>query len=280
MAIAGCEIRAMIPADLDVVSETTLSGGFGDRREFFSAAILLSSARPIVAVLGARIVGTGLATIHGPAGWVGVIFVVPELRRRGIGTELTRAACSILEAAGCESLVLVATDLGRPTYDRLGFREQTRYHMFGAEPLSAAPTPPPGTLLKPVQPADLDALFALDRRATGEDRRPLIERYAANGWLLDRGGAVAGFLLPTVRGNSALVAPESRDAACLLDLHRHLTPAGGRAWAGLLSENETGRRSLAEMGWLEWRSFPRMVRGPDLDWQPSLIWGQFNHAMG
>jgi GNAT superfamily N-acetyltransferase len=281
MAITGCEIRGMTPADLDAVSETTLAGGFGDRREFFRMAMAVPDCRPVVAVLGTRIVGTGLAAIHGSAGWVGVIFVVPELRGHGLGRALTEAACTLLETAGCASLVLVATELGRPVYDRLGFREQTRYHMFGAEPLGTAPTPPAGSTLRPVRPNDIDALATLDRLATGEDRRPLVERYADGGWLIESDGRLhGGFLLPTVRGNAALIASRPEDAACLLDLHRHLTPAGGRAWAGLLSENEAGRRLLAELGWTEWKSFPRMVRGPEPEWQPSMIWGQFNHAMG
>ncbi len=277
------DIRPMTADDVEVVGEMTAAGGFGDRRAFFREAVSLSGCRPILAVADGRPIGTGLATIHGDAGWIGVIFVTPELRRQGIGRALTVAACDILEGAGCRSLVLVATDLGRPLYERLGFQERSRYHMHPGEPLEAAPVPPPGAAVRQVSAGDLDAIAALDRQATGEDRRPLIEAHAGGGWLLEDGGpapSLRGFLLPTHRGNAALIAASPEDAVFLTDLHRHLSPEDGRAWAGLLSENEAGRRLLAGRGRTEWRSFPRMVRGPEPRWEPGMIWGQFNHAMG
>lgn len=124
------------------------------------------------------------------------------------------------------------------------------------------------------------ALAALDRTATGEERRPLIEHHAGSGWLLEDATRLRGFLLPTHRGNGALIAGAADDALCLLSLHRHLTPADGHAWAGLPTENETGRRLLAEQSWFAWRTFPRMIRGDAPGWQPAMIWAQFNHAMG
>lgn len=269
----------MTAADIEATGAATLAGGFGDRRDFFSATIAMPQCRPIVAMRDGRPIGTGLGSIHGEVGWIGVIFVVPELRRGGIGRALTEAACGILESAGCHTLVLVATDLGRPVYERLGFQEQTRYHMFSGNPLEAAPAPPPGTRLRRVEPRDLDAIVALDLQATGESRRPLIEAHTGSGWLLE-GEELRGFVLPSNRGNGAVVAPQVDDAICLLDVHRQLTPADGNVWAGVLTENEVGRRLLAERGWFEWRTFPRMIRGRNPDWRPDAIFGQFNHAMG
>ena len=277
------QIREMTGDDVDAVGDVTAAGNFGDRREFFRVAVALSSCRPIVAMSDGHPIGTGLGSIHGGVGWVGVIFVSPELRGRGIGRALTEAACEILDGAGCHSLVLVATELGRPIYERMGFREQTRYHMHPADYLAEMPAPPPGAVIRPILPADLESVVALDRQATGEERRPLIDAYASRGWLLaddDAAACLRGYLLPTFRGNAALIAPRAEDALCLMEAHRHLIPAGGTAWTGLLTENEPGRRLLAERGRTEWRSFPRMVRGPEPDWQPETIWGQFNHAMG
>jgi GNAT superfamily N-acetyltransferase len=285
------EIREMTSDDVDFVADMAWAGGFGDRRKVFRMAIEMPDCRPILAVSEGRPIGTGLGAIHGDAGWIGVIFVAPELRGRGIGRALTVAVCDILQGAGCRSLVLVATDLGRPVYDRLGFREQTRYHMYPADPLDMAPVPPPGATLRPIRATDIDAIAVLDRHVSGEDRKPLIERFAASGWLLEDGpdagtaagtgeSSLRGYLLPTYRGNAALIAPKQEDALCLLDLHRHLLPQGGTAWAGLVTENEAGRRLLAERGRAESRNFPRMVRGPEPEWRPEAMWGQFNHAMG
>jgi predicted GNAT family acetyltransferase len=243
-----------------------------------------------VAVEDGRIVGTGVGAIHGEVGWLGVIFVVPELRGRGLGKALTEAVCDRLQAAGCVSLVLVATDLGRPIYEKLGFRVQTHYHMFSGEPLPEAPVPPPGAALRRIVPADLESIAALDRHATGELRLPLMEAFAGSGWLLEgaAGGTavdglaatVRGYAMPTTRGNAAVVAADPEAALCLLDMHRHLVPPDGSARAGLATEHVAGRRLLSERGWYAGRAFPRMIRGPEPEWQPAMIWGQFNHAMG
>jgi GNAT superfamily N-acetyltransferase len=284
----------MSPDDLDAVGRATEAGGFGNRRAFFETALSRADCRPMIAVEGERIVATGVGAIHGSVGWIGVIFVSPDLRGRGLGTAITVAVCDTMRAAGCESLVLVATDLGRPIYARLGFRVSSEYHMFSGDSKELEPAPPPGATLRRVTAADLDRIADLDQLATGEDRRPLIEAFAGSGWLLEdeaqAGGRAAsdaasepllrGFLLPTTRGNAALVAPDPADAVCLLDMHRRLGPTGGHVWAGLLTENVTGRELLAERGWFAWRTFPRMVLGPDPDVNPEMIWAQFNHTEG
>jgi len=285
------EIRDMTAADIDDVGESTNAGGFGDRRAFFRMAVGLGDSHPIVAIGDGRVVGTGVGAVHGSVGWIGVVFVVPELRGRGLGRAITEAVCDGLEGAGCRSLVLVATEMGRPVYDRLGFREQSLYHMFSGDPTATRPLPPAATVMRQVRPGDVETMADLDRRATGENRLPLIRAFAGSGWLIEgeigpeRDGvttdtAVRGFLLPTTRGNAALIAASPEDAACLLDLHRHLTPEGIRAWAGLLTENEAGRQMLAQRGWYPWKTFPRMIRGEEPDWMPEMIWAQFNHAMG
>lgn len=279
-------LRAMTPDDLDGVGRETEAGGFGNRRAFFENALARLDCRPMVGVEGDRIAATGLGAVHGPAGWIGVIFVVPEMRGRGLGTAITGAVRDVLRAEGCDSLVLVATDLGRPIYDKLGFRVSTQYHMFSGEPTEEMPAAPPGAILRRVSASDMDRIHALDRDATGEDRRSLIETFSGEGWLLEDADAVAGerrlrgFALPTLRGNAAIVAADPTDAVCLLDLHRHFAPAGGRAWAGLLTENVRGRELLAARGWYAWRTFPRMVLGPDPEVRTGMIWGQFNHAEG
>jgi predicted N-acetyltransferase YhbS len=286
------EIRDMTATDIDCVGESTSAGGFSDRSTFFRMAVSLGDSHPIVAVNEGRIVGTGVGAIHGSVGWIGVVFVVPELRGRGLGRAITEAICDGLEGAGCRSLVLVATEMGRPVYDRLGFREQSLYHMFSGDPTPTRPRPPAGTVVRQIRPGDIETVADLDRRATGENRAPLIRAFAGSGWLLEEepagpdpdgaraGTVLRGFLLPTTRGNAAVIAARPDDAACLLDLHRHLTPEGNRAWAGLPTENEAGRQMLAQRGWYLRKTFPRMIRGEEPDWLPEMIWAQFNHAMG
>jgi hypothetical protein len=53
-----------------------------------------------------------------------------------------------------------------------------------------------------------------------------------------------------------------------------------RVRAGLLADNESGLERLTADGWTDAWQAPRMIRGPMPDWNPSSIWGQFDHAVG
>ncbi len=93
--------------------------------------------RVFVAEVDGRVVGTGVATINGPVGWIGTIWIQTPFRGRGLGRSLTQATIDAAEDAGCRTLVLVATDAGRPLYERMGFAVQTWYRILQAPGLAS-----------------------------------------------------------------------------------------------------------------------------------------------
>ena len=220
----------------------------------------------------------------GPVTWVGTIWVAPEQRGHGLGRALTQATIDAGENAGCRTCVLVATDRGRPLYERMGFEVQTWYGRWrrpGLDGSAEAAPIDPG--IRAFRTADLDAIAALDRAATGEDR----ERRASPTWphpdgtrVLERDGGIGGFVIRAPWGGGATVAPRVEDALAILHARRVAAGPGKRVRCGILAENSAGADALAADGWTEaWRA-PRLIRGEPLDWQPDHIWGQFNHAMG
>ena len=126
-------------------------------------------------------------------------------------------------------------------------------------------------------------MAALDAAATGEDRAHLLRAFAAPDTtrVLDRAdGSLGGFVVRAPWGGGATIAPRIEDAEAILHARRVASGSAGRVRAGLLAENEAGLERLAALGWTEsWRA-PRLVRGEPLAWDPSAIWGQFNHALG
>jgi GNAT superfamily N-acetyltransferase len=275
-------IRPMTTADTEPAAELLLRGDWGERLLFFSWAIMQPTLAPFVAERDGEIVGTGVGSAHGPVGWVGTIFVAPELRGSGLGRALTRAVDDELEARGCRSLVLIATSMGRPVYEREGFEvldEQVRFAIDGVPTDTAAPDP----LIRPFEPDDVDALLALDRFATGEDRAAVLASLVApsSAWVaVDAAGTVRGYLARAPWRGGALIAPDPDDALRLLEMRRRTTGASGRAGAGLVGSNRVGRERLRAAGWHEEGSGVRMIRGEALDWHPEAIWGQFNGALG
>lgn len=277
------EIRDMTAADIGPAVELLHSGGWDDRRPFLELMLATPNCQPLVGTMDGSVVATGQGVVNGPVGWVGSIFVDARLRRQGLGRAMTEHVCGALKSAGCRTLALIASDLGRPIYEKMGFRIDAMYQIHEAAPLGAAPTPPPGTVLRRMRLADVDRVGALDFRATGEDRRALLGALADRGWLLETGAGaeVLGFLVSIQAESAALVAPDPADAACLLDLLRYL--ANGRTQvvrAAAASGHPAGRRLLAQWGWTPAFETPRMLRGPAPAWRPTLIWSLLGFAFG
>jgi hypothetical protein len=96
----------------------------------------------------------------------------------------------------------------------------------------------------------------------------------------NREPGLRGFMLPSERGNAAIVAPRDEDGLFLLDLHRHLAPEGATARSGVPDAHGVTVPELIARGWRETWRIPRMLLGNAPEWRPTWIWGQINSAMG
>jgi len=282
MTLARLTIRPMRAADTETAADLLRRGDFGERLPFLDWALDRPTIACLVAEVDGAIVGTGVGSAQGAVGWVGVIFVAAAHRRSGLGSRITTAVIDDLESRGCRTQVLIASPAGRPVYERLGFRaldRQVRVTIAGLPPDPGPPDP----RLRPYAATDLDAVLALDRSATGEDRRAVLEALLspADATVAIGGdGAVRGFLArPPWRGG-AVIAPDPDDAFRLLEARRRVAGVDGIAGTGVLASNVVGRERLRAAGWTEELGGTRMVRGEPLDWHPEAIWGQLNGALG
>jgi GNAT superfamily N-acetyltransferase len=277
-------LRPMLPADVDRATEMVLGHGWGVRRDWLAFATESERCPALVADVDGDIVATGVGTANGPVGWIGSIFVAPDHRGHGLGLAITQLIIDRLQAAGCRTLVLVATREGRRLYERMGFEVQTQYRILQAVGLPPAPDAAgAGKGVRDLDHGDLDAILALDREGTGEDRGHVIRRFAAADTtrvLPGDGGAVDGFVIRAPWGGGATVARSPDAALRIITARRRAAGPEGRVRVGLTDENAEGLARLAEVGLRLMWSAPRMVRGEALAWQPEMIYGQFNHAMG
>ncbi len=86
----------------------------------------------LVADLHERVVGTSMAGFDGHRGWVHLVAVAPDCRRRGVGSALIRCAEALLTELGCPKLnlqVRASTPEAVPFYEALGFRVEERISM-------------------------------------------------------------------------------------------------------------------------------------------------------
>ncbi len=231
-----------------------MSEGFG--LDIQAPSVHTELADPLlVAIEDDAIVGTAAATGFGATGWLGGIAVAPSARGRGLGGELTRAA---IEALGPrETILLLASPLGRPIYERLGFRADGDYRVF----MSDAQGEQAG-----LSTSARASALELDRRATGESREAAVDlcRYVAFG------DAVA--MRPPWRALPIVGAPD--DAEVLL---RELVEPGLRLAAP--AANERAVAVLDELG-TERQGVVRMRLGAAVDWRPTEVWGVFSLFFG
>src|SRR3954454_11817048 len=193
------EIRSAREADLSPVAATLRSAGLGANvGRLLEFPFHSRGGDVLVAVERGEVIGGAAVAGFGPTGWIGALGVIGALRRRGVGTALTEAAVTWLREHGAETVLLYATEAGRPVYERVGFIAEGAAHAWR----DVAPPPladPPAGIRAPGR-ADAEHVRALDAAATGEDRSAVLStllggRENGAGMVVERNGALAGSAL-------------------------------------------------------------------------------------
>jgi predicted N-acetyltransferase YhbS len=264
-----------------------------------------------VADLDGELVGVAASAHFGASGWVGGVAVTPEHRRAGLGGALTEAVVAHLRDRRAGTVQLLATELGRPVYERLGFAAETEYRTLTGPPAPAGPgfaARPQGAPPDPVEaagavgvragavrggagdggpvgvragrPGDRAAVLALDRQATGEDRRRLLGAlWRAGGLVAGGAGAPRGFHLASPwRSGGATIATDPEAGLALLEAVRR----GGaeELSVSVPAGNRTGLLALEAAGFQERSVTTRMRLGPPLPWRPEAVFGAHNLFWG
>lgn len=261
-----------------------VEGGWGTYRQFhptFAFYAQQPNCHPMVAEdETGRVLGTAVSTSWGSSGWLGHVFVSPELRGRGLGKELTEHAIQLLRGEGCGTIQLIATALGRPVYDRLGFEVETHYHEYRGTTL---PRSVPMAPLRPLLPVDLDGVLSMDARVAGEDRSGALRPLFMSGWVLPGRSRPAGIVVPTPWGGClATQLPETvgAEAQAVLRALRSLSALGDEVWVYPTTENAIARELLSSQGFEEVRMIPRLVLGPRVAWMPQAVWSPLGLGLG
>jgi len=270
-------IRPATPEELAGLGPVYEQSGFGAR---LAGVVGFAKARlageVVVAEAGGELAGVAAGAVFGTTGWVGGVAVVPAHRRAGLGGALTGAIVEFLEAGGAATVLLHATALGRPVYERLGFVAEAAYLTL------AGPTRPrsfPGPPVRAGRAADLAAVLALDLAATGEDRRRLLTALWPAGGLVAGQGEPLGYHLPSPwRPGGAIVAAAPEAGLALLDAVR--AAPGDDLAISVPAANPAAVPFLEAAGFTERYRTVRMYRGPRVPWDPAALFGAHNLFWG
>jgi GNAT superfamily N-acetyltransferase len=228
-----------------------------------------------VAVKADRVVGT-VVTLRYPDGkgingfgWIAMVLVAPEERRRGIGSELMREALSCL--SDLAMIRLDATPDGHAVYQKLDFVDE--YGLIRMEAPSAirqvyGHSGPTRLMVE----ADLPRVLEMDLQVFGVDRGRLLK------WMFDgareyarvlvRDGEIVGYIFGRHGFKYEHLGPviaEDYPAAEQL-LVTSLGNNGGKRFILDASCHDPNWTQLLEsIGFKELRSFIRMYRGENLN---------------
>jgi len=270
-------LRTATAADLTAIVRT-LTVAFGEplRADTWEWLDGLPEGEIVVAERRRSIVGTAAGLSFAATGWIGGLGVEPRSRRRGIATALTDEIVDWLRERGARTLLLQATDQGRPVYERLGFEAEGAYRMWSLPPWRGPRPPVPGT--RPLRRADFRAVCALDREATGEDRAiALRAAWPSGGVALDGRDGLRGFHLDSPWGPGPTVAADADAGLALLGTARRPEEA---VRLGVPAANAPAADALRAAGHEEVAPTERMRLGPPVPWAPERVFGVFNPFWG
>lgn len=227
----------------------------------------LSPRGCLLAECDGRPAGTVVTLTYGlDLGWIGMMLVHPDFRRRGIARVLMCHSIEILQNAGVKAIKLDATSEGREVYSRIGFKDEftvTRFRREGTALTEAS------TSLRVMQPDDLSKIADLDRAATGASRLDLLQRLltdSTRALVYDYAGQITGFGFLRPGSIAAYLGPVvSTDPAHAAEIATAL--AHGPVICDLPEQNPVASPWARSQQFVPQRTLTRMYLGANV--QPS-----------
>lgn len=195
-------IRQLRKDDIGGALQLCRSAGWNQLREDWKRLIEYQPQGCFAATVDETLVGTVTTTSYGKdLGWIGMMLVHEDFRRRGIATQLMQTSIDYLRDHRVACIKLDATPAGAHVYERFGFQSEFSFQRFArtsfGEPEDQV-TQPNGALRDPH--------FQMDRFAFGADRGEWIRKMSSDstvvvseeGFGMLRAGFLADYLGPVV----------------------------------------------------------------------------------
>jgi ribosomal protein S18 acetylase RimI-like enzyme len=230
---------------------------------------IVDPAGCLVAEVCGELAGICIATYYGTSGFIGELIVRPEQRGLGLGAALLNEGVRRLQQRGARTVYLDGVLKAVGMYERNGFCKITRSWRFAGQ--LAGQTHPQ---VVPMQAHHLPAVFALDQRAFGADRRFFLGRrwslFPELGQVLVQDGQVSGYILgrrgPGWLSAGPWVVEDGVAQSEHLLLSLALEAGDTQISIGILDVNRRACGLVESLGFTPRLTSPwRMALGPDED---------------
>jgi GNAT superfamily N-acetyltransferase len=268
-------VRPALPAEAPVVADLLRRAGFGSTvGRLLDYPFAGGAANVFVAEEDGALVGTVSAASFGTTGWIGALGVEPAARRRGLGAALTETCIAWLRERGAVSILLYATDQGRPVYERLGFVTEG-----SATAWRGVAGTRRGMMLRRLQDEHRNEIGLVDRAGTGEDRSAVLDAMAPlRGVAIFDGDSMDGFALASAWGSGAAIIGCDEDTGLTL---MAAAAAGPEPKTLIVPDtNEPAANAVRRWGFARYNSAERMRLGPDPGYRRERVFGMFNLFWG
>jgi GNAT superfamily N-acetyltransferase len=281
---SAIEIRLLQASDIGAALRLKELARWNQTEQDWQRLLRLEPGGCFCATIDGRLVGTATTTTYGrELAWIGMVLVDPEHRRKGIAKRLMHAALDYLRQTEVETVKLDATQDGRPLYEGIGFRLESRVERWQGIAREFGKSD-----CKPFFDAALPQLLALDRAAFSADRSQLIEMLIEDACVTPfvssgSDSSIQGYALAR-RGSNAtyagpLIASSSQQAEHLLDgLLGQLS--GRQVYVDVNCAFENWTEILSRRGFVKQRDLDRMFYGNPARTTSSLVFAIAGPELG
>lgn len=264
-------IEPFTPTDLTSLADLQPEG-WQDIVPAYSFYVNSPFCFPIKVVLDTKIVGIGTTIIHQHTAWLAHIIVDSKHRNKGIGGRITLSLVESLQTKDCETINLIATDLGAPVYEKIGFETQTHYLFFNH--LKADPSWQRCKYILPLTTHHKEQIAILDQQMTGEERMMLLEPYLTSGYVYQDKQGIEGFYLPAL-GEGLIIAKTNIAGIELLKMR-----LATKDHAAFPVDNVEATKFLYQHNFKEVRRAKRMSLGKKRSWLPTRLYNRIGGNLG
>jgi GNAT superfamily N-acetyltransferase len=258
------EIRRMAWADVDFGMQLCRLANWNQLEADWRRLFAISPEGLFVAECDGQRCGTASAVNYGRAlGWIGMMLVHPDYRRRGVASVLLDRCIRHLRALEVESIKLDATEQGRPVYLKSGFRDEQPIHRMIQTHRGIQKQPSP-EVRAPFH--DWARVASMDDEAFGADRVALLRLLGNDGESAATGDGrrISGYGLARRGFHAAMVGPviavDGATAGVVLESLLSRLPVGS-VYADVLPRNGEAEKLFRSMGFAVERRLTRMWLG-------------------
>lgn len=278
-------LRRLTADDIPLGMALKAQNGWNQLESDWRRQLELEPDGGFVAEVDRQAVGTACYCTFGDIAWISLVLVDRNHRGQGIGTALMRHVLQQLDERGIATIRLDATPLGRPVYEKLGFR--TDFELARYEGMWPARSPSGiDSRSEPATLADVAAFGALDAAVTKTAREKLLRHLLRaepergrkhttdgrlDGFCLCRPGSIAWQIGP-------LIGTPEAGQSLLLDAALRL--AGERVFLDVPRDHASANDLVRTLGLTVQRPFWRMTRGRPVHEDLKSMWCVFGPEKG